>query len=946
MINAYTLLALFIFLITVTNGISQNLTVESGVIDLDRGNDALEGSVLVPLYAMARGFLTNLVQFEDLRYMQEKGVNFSDWDSIIDHDYNDWISYFSGYIGWSAFGLLMLIAMVIGTFCFCCCSICCCCCCCSKDQSDNYEKPSSACKIGLSIALLILISAMLPPLSFMVFSAIRLRDQVHSDENVFDTIRSGITSLDNYAVKTVEQMETSIIGSVNELTGNVTNDFTDMQNQVIHDMNVETGVASALTNLTNFVNDFIESNNVTIEAENLAEILDDEEKDLDIELGNIATAIVNSIGNCTTLACLKARLNSTNLETNAKYSEVKNNLTALGTILDPLVSELETESQFAHDEYTDAINTVISDIDNITDTALVELDAALGEMEEYIDDVESKINEFDFENALSEVDKIEDDAYTPADLLFYAIVGVSCLICFVILLYFIGILLGFCCSSDENSTCNQKSASAVLKLGILTTFIIQAFLMVILIAVFLSSGIFYTEFCRHMVSYNESSVSDIMDEIIDGTILDGVDVTLSVSKVYTDCGSDRAFYTAFDLEKNALNITEVVYNPALDEAINNLQDYDSTQTFSVVLLSDDLYTLFGDITTLLGKLNFTEHYDELKKDVVDIDVENYIVELNSITDDVEHQDDFVEAISDLEYINTHTIMPMEVNKTELNNLLKELENLLGDEARVNSLQVELDAAEENINNEALTTEILQRNRDSAVVQLDESLETSRIDIIYNVETNIGQCFVVYHVIANVTDEMCVRTLYPIHGFWFSLGWCYVFMIVGVIVSLKLASEFRKLEKSNSTKNSPQDQVPMKATKVSYEPEQDSHFEGHSRQSQGVNDNLIHNINEIASFGPEPDYDNDMNDASIENYREPIARRETYADVEPIQIIPRAKHSSEPVDSYNEIPRIYPKINHGFDFDNPYDNPLSAPMMNTRPHSQPPIGGVKVLPSVV
>ena len=776
---------------------------EPEIIDIPRGNDVVVDQELVPLYAMARGFLTNLVQREDLQYMEDKGVDFTDFNGIVSDHVEDWVQYFLGYAIWSGIGVLMLVVMVVtGVVMLCCC--CCSCCCSSGKKSDKATKEtknSSCCRFTLSIILFLLTTAMLPPVMFMVISGIRLRQQVQSEENMFDTVRDGIQELDRYTDATMFELETEILGSVDILNNDILNELALMETNIYNDLNNQTGAYTALMDL-NELNSDLNRTYITVNlARPIAISLTQERIVLRSDLSNIANIILISIAACTTDSCNQVKVDVENLVPNATYRSTSAELIVLDNGISPIVEndDLEAELNRTQDEYNEVLQSIESDVSTISADATEMLDDSYVNMENYIEDVTAKVEEFDFDSAFQEVDDIEDDAYTPADILFWSIVGICALIVLIIVWNYIGILIGVCCSAGDSSTCNRAVGSTVLKVGVVMTFLVQWLFMILLIVTFLGSGILYTEFCRHMVAYNESAVADIMDDILEGTVLDTVDVNLVVSDVYTDCGKDMAFYTAFDLDQNNLNITEIVYDPRLDEEIDKLRDYDVGHNFAVEIMSPDLDAILGNISVSYANYEFFE--SDLNADVVALDVDEFINDLNAILDDDGvNEAGLSAAIEGLETLNNLTINPMEIDKAELINYLEEIETYIWEGNHVDDLQGNLQTAEDNINNSNLTNEIMEGNRDDTVTEVERMLDETRQSIEYNVETTVGRCFSVYHVIANVTDEVCVKTLYPVLGFWFSLGWCYILLIVCLILSLNLAAQLRKTVSKEKTSN--------------------------------------------------------------------------------------------------------------------------------------------------
>ena len=72
---------------------------DGGDVDvIERGSEIVDAA-LVPVYDMVKVFLVDIVQQNDLTYMEEKGVDFSDPDSILEsfeNDYEEWIWYAIG----------------------------------------------------------------------------------------------------------------------------------------------------------------------------------------------------------------------------------------------------------------------------------------------------------------------------------------------------------------------------------------------------------------------------------------------------------------------------------------------------------------------------------------------------------------------------------------------------------------------------------------------------------------------------------------------------------------------------------------------------------------------------------------------------------------------------------------------------------------------------------
>ena len=81
--------------------LSENQTNSENVTDhLARGKELVD-EALIPVYDMVNFFLEDIVQQNDLNYMEERGVDFSNLDAIVDsfeNDYEEWMKYAIGKI--------------------------------------------------------------------------------------------------------------------------------------------------------------------------------------------------------------------------------------------------------------------------------------------------------------------------------------------------------------------------------------------------------------------------------------------------------------------------------------------------------------------------------------------------------------------------------------------------------------------------------------------------------------------------------------------------------------------------------------------------------------------------------------------------------------------------------------------------------------------------------
>uniref|UniRef100_A0A3P9Q8B7 Prominin 2 n=1 Tax=Poecilia reticulata TaxID=8081 RepID=A0A3P9Q8B7_POERE len=103
----------------------------------------------------------------------------------------------------------------------------------------------------------------------------------------------------------------------------------------------------------------------------------------------------------------------------------------------------------------------------------------------------------------------------------------------------------------------------------------------------------------------------------------------------------------------------------------------------------------------------------------------------------------------------------------------------------------------------------QINLKSSIRNLQSSSEKINVSALTNTWTvfnfpqftqHVGLCVPVARVVDSVDTVVCVNTVESLNAFWFSLGWCLMFLIPSIIFSMKLAKYYRRMSYSDVFEN--------------------------------------------------------------------------------------------------------------------------------------------------
>ncbi len=127
------------------------------------------------------------------------------------------------------------------------------------------------------------------------------------------------------------------------------------------------------------------------------------------------------------------------------------------------------------------------------------------------------------------------------------------------------------------------------------------------------------------------------------------------------------------------------------------------------------------------------------------------------------------------------------NQTKANRLGSQFQHVLQD----SQTQIK-NATSTNFN----SNQTVQLVKNQAAVFFQETNHTA-ISYVHNLkatlETQVAHCGPIYNTWQSIGTVLCKELSYPLQGTWLGMGWCLLFFIPAIIVCVKLAKYFRRMD---------------------------------------------------------------------------------------------------------------------------------------------------------
>ncbi|XP_003441135.1 prominin-2 [Oreochromis niloticus] len=500
-------------------------------------------------------------------------------------------------------------------------------------------------------------------------------------------------------------------------------------------------------------------------------------------------------------------------------SEVLKSLTVDTTIDTRGLSEFQSAVDKANQaNLTSQINKVEEYFNNIPQTVTNETNSIVQSSTKQLDSIKTQISQFkkDFPlNALTDVSGTLNTTQTEIQKILPQInniefirwsvcVTLCCVVLLVVVCNVLGLVLGPLGLKPKEDpmkrSCTADCGGIFLMMSAGFSFLFSWLFMIAVLILFLVGGNVYTLVCR---SWTNGQLLKLVDSsglipVPQITSSSGMKINISISDIYRNCEENQALWTALNLSQiinlgDLLNVTK--YTGSVQ------QDFENTDITlpSVTFLSDDIKKQLQDIST--ENFNFTAVMRQMNT-ISSINLNTTANDLDTLADrqtDNNIKQELKNEANIVRRIQADIDTNIKPQLTNVNSSLKGLENTtVTVNVTVDKVLSNVQAAQDFLNTNA--TQIV-KNESKKFLDCQLHYFTAYTDWAkLMIMQQVGRCGPVAGALDSVDVIVCTYMVESLNAFWFSLGWCIMFFIPGIIFSIKLAKYYRRMKESDFFEN--------------------------------------------------------------------------------------------------------------------------------------------------
>ncbi|CAL8261567.1 unnamed protein product [Lota lota] len=423
-----------------------------------------------------------------------------------------------------------------------------------------------------------------------------------------------------------------------------------------------------------------------------------------------------------------------------------------------------------------------------------------------------------------------EDHYPQLDQMdFYRWTGCIALCCMVVLVLafnYLGLLCGTLGydkhASPTTRGCISNTGGTLLMAGVGFSFLFSWLLMGVVTATFLVGGNMEKLLCE---PYHTKELFQLLDtpymvdpkwrNFIPGFMYNDSDLDLTVENVYSNCKENRGIYTAMRLDK-IFNITAFLNTTLFTREVVSVLDGVRLDLGGVVLMQPEgKQNLLDFSESGLSEINYAQYLEEVNKGVTVEDLLTYTSQLEAQTDLMSEgplQTALKGHTSTLRQIHSQQVVPLEQAmkyvraRSALNQSMRFLERTASDlPNKILAVLNAIDEAQYLISQNAthLMNQETEKYKDGIVGYFHQYMEWLKTSLALEVAT----CKPLSNMVDTAHILTCSFLLDAMNTFWMGLGCSTLFLLPSIILAVKLAKFYRRMETEDVYDDI--DPIPMK-----------------------------------------------------------------------------------------------------------------------------------------
>ncbi|XP_043113387.1 prominin-1-A isoform X4 [Puntigrus tetrazona] len=735
----------------------------------------------------------------------------------IQSEYQKVIYYELGFVVCAALGLLFTVLLPLVGLLFC---LCRCCDNCGGEMHQRQRK-NADCLRGLLTTLLLTTTFIITAGVLCAYAANQnLSSQLKSMRRL---VKSNLKDLHTFANQTPAQID-YLISKYDTVKHYVLHDLENVgailggriHEELGKDVQPALNAALSMTGTMRDTKDALE--NVSLTLETLQEGTIKLQGNLSLVRGSLSNALNDPV--CTDVRsseiCRNIRSTLPKLEIAANYSslsDVTNQLDKVNEVLKTNLGQI-VEKGFA--SFNDTPNLVTDQTRNVVEGVKV-----------LLDDIGSNITAFtklfpvhstltNFTKMISHTHSQIEDIYPQVDQMdFYRWICCITLCCMVVLILafnFLGLLCGIL-GFDRHATpttrgCVSNTGGNLLMAGVGFSFLFSWVLMGVITALFLAGGNLEKLVCEPFQTRQLFKVIDTPNLVnsawrnfIPGYLYNDPEMDLTAYSLYSNCKDNRGIYSALHLDK-IFNISAFFNTSVYSKDVSRKFEGMKVDLRGIILLeSEGKQNLISFTETGINEIDFAAYLEEVNKGVTRIDLADFASQLDAQADQLSKgtlQTSLKGHANTIRQIHVQQVIPLEQSmkyvkaRSTLNQSIRLLERTSSDlPVRVRDVLAAVDAAQYLISQNAtlVINQETEKYKQTIISYFKQYIDWIRTSLALEVAT----CKPLSNIVDTAEILGCSFLLDSMNTFWFGLGCSTLFLLPSIILSVKLAKFYLRMD---------------------------------------------------------------------------------------------------------------------------------------------------------
>ncbi|XP_056328569.1 prominin-1-A isoform X6 [Danio aesculapii] len=409
-----------------------------------------------------------------------------------------------------------------------------------------------------------------------------------------------------------------------------------------------------------------------------------------------------------------------------------------------------------------------------------------------------------------------EDIYPQIDQMdFYRWIGCITLCCMIVLILtfnFLGLLCGILGfdrhASPTTRGCVSNTGGNLLMAGVGFSFLFSWVLMGVITALFLAGGNLEKLVCEPFQTRQLFKVLDTpylvnsaWRNFIPGYLYNDPEMDLTAYSLYSNCKDNRGIYSALHLDR-IFNISSFFNTSVYSKDVSRKFEGLKVDLRGIILLeSEGKLNLQSFAETGINEIDFAAYLEEVNKGVTRIDLIDFANQLDAQADQLSKgtlQTSLKGHANTIRQIHIQQVIPLEQSmkyvkaRSTLNQSIRLLERTSSDlPLRVRDVLEAVDAAQYLISHNAtfVINQETEKYKQNIIGYFKQYIDWIRTSLALEVAT----CKPLSNIVDTVEILGCGFLLDSMNTFWFGLGCSTLFLLPSIILSVKLAKFYRRMD---------------------------------------------------------------------------------------------------------------------------------------------------------